>query len=743
MKLRVPEHKIMKIFKMILSFLLAVSILITPVYAAPRRVKYVSEVILAYGDTKSDALRWLKNAGYTEYVDADLNKDSNSMHSSARAVVLGYKTTYDPNEAITDLALMNMEGGYSYTSYTEMMAKKKTELAESAKEFSVALQEYRDNYAAGNKRAIAAYHLLNEFIDDDTGKRLGDLFLNPMVEELDPADYTALTAEQRKDHADFTTIFLQGNALAVMAIEKTVAMATDTSTDTWLNRLSKLGPDGLLDQYVDKGLSVRDAQQEIALDYSETADELLESWDELQEWFTLYENINLTPNDPEEVIANYFEKHVEIDIKDWAFVAAFYDSLSKTPYGEDETLLDLFTIPKEELEADEYYQLCTIASVLSPGQKATLSTVSIAQLINIGVVGNDAEAWIRADQQAMEIAHNVSEDDGDGAGSADPISLYAGVDRSLFEGDIALTNDALRKESKENSGFYNGKAFGVNIRKLRNIFLAISAGCAFAVLAIHKVMIPVVWKVGPRKVVTVYGCFRLDKRMLIADKFRDASKILSIAGVILCTVGLVMTVYDLIRYYDNDYVPIPDRIVDEKVVEGSYDSTYIYYKVAPCNRDDYYNYASPVSWEKQQKILAKLGNDNDLHADLGKVWLSLYYTKDKDAGKPVTADFVVSKTNTVQGYKSLHMFGQANAVNLSDPKWCYTDEILKGIYSNKADPIYVFYGVDTGASLASSSFSTGLVALFVGGGVIAGAAGGVLVTMAISKNKKKKKVNQE
>ncbi len=140
--------------------------------------------------------------------------------------------------------------------------------------------------------------------------------------------------------------------------------------------------------------------------------------------------------------------------------------------------------------------------------------------------------------------------------------------------------------------------------------------------------------------------------------------------------------------------------------------------------------------------MAKLENDNDIHADLGKVWLSLYYTKDKEAGKPITADFVVSKNNNVLGYKALHLFGQADAVNLSDPKWCFTDEFLRSIFSTKADPIYVFYGVDTGSSLASSSFSTGLIALCIGGGLIVGAAGGVLVTLGVLKNKKKKTITE-
>ena len=728
----------MKFLKTFLSVLLVVSILATPVYAAPKRVKYVSDVVIAYGDTKEDAIAWLRSAGYTEYLNADLNKNSESMYDDARAVVLGYKTTYNADEAITDLALMNMEGGYSYTSYTDMLAKKKLEIADFVTDFSVALQEYRQNYAAGNKRAVAAYQLLNEFIDDDTGKTFGDLLLNPLKEEMSQDEYNALSPEQRKDHGDFTTIFLQGNALAVMSIERIVSMAADTASDTWLDRLSKLGPDGLLDQYVDKGFSIKDALREITLDYSEQADILLTMWDDLQSLLTMYVNTRLTPDSSEEEIRNYFTKHVELDIGDWSYAASVYEGLKQMPYGEDETLLDLFTMPKEDLADEDYDQLCVIASVLSPGQTATLEFVPLAQMLNIGIVGNDAEAWTRAAKEALAVADSVSEDEGMGAGSAEPLSVYNGVDRSLYEGDIALTNDALRKEAKSNKGFYEGTVFGVNVVKLRNIIFAIGIGCAVAALIIKHYSIPMVLA-RPEKIVHIFDGYHLyiDQKYMTADKLRNVTKFFTIASVIMCAAGLIITVYDLIESYSTEYVPIPDRIVDEVPVEGTGETRYVYYKVAPCNRQYYYDHDPGTSLSDQEKIMAKLGNDNDMHADLGKVWLSLYYTKDKDAGKPITADFVVSKSNNVIGYKALHLFGQADAVNLSDSQWCYTDEMLKNIFSDKADSIFVFYGVSSGSPLTSSTFSTGIIALYIGGGLIVGACAGVAVTMAVTKSRKK------
>ncbi len=727
----------MRFFKVFVSVLLALIMLSTPILAAPRRVKYVSDVIVAFGNTYDEAVQWLKSNGWNNYVEADLNKNSSSIFDKDRAVVLGYRTTYNVDEAITDLALMNMEGGYSYTSYNDMITKRKDDLKIFASEFSAALQEYRTNYVNGNRKAIAAFHLLNEFIDDDTGKNVGTLFLKPLKEEMNESEYEALTVAERKEHADFTTMALQGNALAFLAIEQIVAMATDTNETTWLERLSEIGPDGLIDKYVaDKGLSIKQAQSEIALDFGDTADQILAMWEPLQNAIALYESSGLTLDSSTEEINAFFEKYPGLNVQDWANVASFYDKLSDMPYGEDETLLDLFTYTKEEMSEDEYGQLCTIAYVLTPGQKSTFGFLTLAQFINYGVMGNDKDVWEKADNEAIEIANTVSEDEGLGAGSSEAISVYSGVDRTLFLGDIALTSDAKRKEAKSETSIYDGNMYGVNLVKLRNILFGVGIGCAIGALVINTFVIRAVKNSVAKYLTTKFLTSEIMGEKYIglpgshvstsAGLWRKVAKGLNIASVVMCAAGLAVTIADLIQYYGEDFTPIPDRIVDEVLVEGSYDTKYVFYKVAPCNRVEKYGQNST------------LGSDNDLHADLGKVWLSLYYTKDKTAGKPITDGFVVDKSNSVMGYKPLHMFGEASPVNLSDPKWCYTDEFIDMFGTKGTQPIYVYYSVDNDATLISSSFSTGAMALSIGGGILVGALVGFAISVAITKSKTKK-----
>ena len=65
--------------------------------------KYVSEVYVAYGKNADDAKKTLNDKGYTP-VDGNLNEGGKTY------AMLGYKTTDDPQQAITDLSVMNMNG---------------------------------------------------------------------------------------------------------------------------------------------------------------------------------------------------------------------------------------------------------------------------------------------------------------------------------------------------------------------------------------------------------------------------------------------------------------------------------------------------------------------------------------------------------------------------------------------------------------------------------------------------------
>ncbi len=117
--------------------------------------KYISEVKVGMGVTSDQASKELLDEGYTILKDdngnyADLNKDAGAKSPmkpgpNQKIVYLGYKTTSNAGNAITDLAVMSMEGGYSYEDYEKLMQTHlDTQIKPFVDRFIATLKEYRE-----------------------------------------------------------------------------------------------------------------------------------------------------------------------------------------------------------------------------------------------------------------------------------------------------------------------------------------------------------------------------------------------------------------------------------------------------------------------------------------------------------------------------------------------------------------------------------------------------------------------
>ena len=117
-----------------------------PVTAA----EYISEVRIGVGKTMEEAEQSLQ--GYTILKNGDSNADLNEKAGGGmgsqgeRVVLLGYKTTTDRSNAVTDLAVMNMKGGYDVKEYEALMEKQmKEQIIPFVESFKAATEEYRHN----------------------------------------------------------------------------------------------------------------------------------------------------------------------------------------------------------------------------------------------------------------------------------------------------------------------------------------------------------------------------------------------------------------------------------------------------------------------------------------------------------------------------------------------------------------------------------------------------------------------
>ncbi|MBR6360228.1 MAG: hypothetical protein IKS04_00400, partial [Clostridia bacterium] len=751
--------------------------------------EYISEVKIGMGKKAADAKAALN--GYKILSDAkgnpiDLNNDAGGGWGSKgeKVVYLGYKTTADRKEAVTDLALMNMKGGYSTKDYDTLMeGQLKSQIIPFVENFQKAINEYRANYRTGNsaakQRCRYIHDILNKFIDDDTGRGLGDLLLNETNYELgvkaynklSAADkaktdllkesrkaYDALSDAEKKEHADILTILAQSNGQATLIIENLITRAADHSGNTWIERMSDLASyEDFADMMTEEmDMLPSEAEAELAKLYEDDAKKLLNMWDafrgelenydEYKEYADNYDAKKLDKADEQmENVMNIGDKATEEEINEAfdGYVEAIdtaaqltkrlkmmfiHDFLEDWEY-EDGTMLDFFLTDTEEIREDIRLLYPVVAS-LSDGQRAGMEFISLDELVMIAA----AEPEAYSDPVLEEL---------------DEVSIYENVNREIYQkGGVGLTSDALRDDVIEEASREGGGLSGLTIASIVitgvTAFAAIASGIGIKVYSTlysraRNAFINNTADAGRymrSQIRYVNGEYTVETRFLDATYASRTSMCkyltvgFSIAVVILAGITTYLTYRDMVNHYKVEFTPIPRYMVDEKdivVYNESGEKTVIknqaaYYKAVECNRTE------------NDEFYKNLGTCADMNGDVGQQWLALYAQK-SDVEAPILANsllVVIKDKNIPAGYTTgIHMFGSSDtAFNLNNELYDW----------NKSAPsIMVYFKTDKAAaklSSAGSNFTAGTIALAGVGGL---AVGAVITALAAKTNCRKKK----
>ena len=442
------------IIALIMALLMAT---LLPVQVMADTPDYISEIKVGVGKDAKEAKASL--SGYT-ILDCDLNQKAGggAFSKGEKAVYIGYKTTKDERDAITDLALMNMKGGYSPEDYEILMDKQmKEQIVPFVTDFVQCLDEYRENYSSkiknNKQRAVYIHDLLNKLTDDDCdGAGLGDLLLNETKFEMGDDAYNALSKEEQNEHADILTIVSQSNGQATVLIYNLISMACDTSNNTWIDRFKDTSYDDLVKS---TGKAPTDARKELAKMYDDDAMIIVDSWDSLREELLKYdeakakvdsfeaydydaleekyEDFDVETAETEEIVDAMVdmteERALTLEAAEAFGNVAIKEYLQAFKYG-DETLLDFFMKSREEIEEDITVLYPLVAS-LSAGQRVCLEYVSLRELIL---------------QTQMDFKNYKNSE----LEKSEPTSVYSGVDRTIYEMNcVALTSDSLRKKALE------------------------------------------------------------------------------------------------------------------------------------------------------------------------------------------------------------------------------------------------------------------------------------------------------
>ena len=739
---------------------------------------YISEVKIAMGSGAEDAL-----SGYTILKDEkgnaiDLNTGAGGGWGSQgdRKVILGYKTTKEQSKAITDLAVMNMKGGYDVQEYEALIRQRMdSQVIPFIRKFQTTINEYRENITSDDdvNRARAEYTraALNKFTDDDCGGAgLGDLLLNETKFEMGDAAYDALSDAEKNKHCDIVTLFMQADGQIMLMIYDLLTRAADTNEDSWMERFSGITYDELLDSY---DMSPADAKIQAAKDFEDDARIVLQNWDQFREMLTgadeaaaKLEKMNVTDYNPAglgknpdtqaliNAITDMLNARAEqTEAVELAAAVVVADYLENIPYG-DGTMYDFFTKSSTDLEKDPG-QLYPLVASLSEGQRAGMEFISLREMVMIS--NRDTE------YSAEEFA------------GISTVSVFEGVDRGIYEkGGVALTWDARRTEALEAEKNAADKGIFEILSAKTLVMWCLTGVASLGFIASASVA-------GTRGVQLLIQNHKLKSitdgmsnsqmkmnELLVLDDvdggeltgsesafFKDAFdknattqtiKNLAASGktaawmsagfaaamVILAGVSVYLTWEDMKDFYKVDFSPIPHYMVDETAITYYVNNVKMvkenhaaYYKAVTCaNRTD-------------QKNIEILGDCADLNGDVGQQWLALYACWDNKACQPILADslkVVVDSTEIPAGYETgIHMFGSETAFNLNNKLYDW---------NQSAKSVFVYFKIDENAPVkeagtSGSAFSGGWIALAA---VLGIGLGAVITAVSMTAVRKKKGV---
>lgn len=569
-----------------------------------------------------------------------------------------------------------------------------------------------------------------------------------------------------------TTILLQSNSTSVLAMEQVIALATDDSDTVWMERYNEVKTyDSMIDDTIDeKNVDPSKAALMLSSEYDEEAKVIGSKIADYLEYLKVYTESKITLESSEAEIEAYSNENGDTGMAAWYTAGTQYEILKNLVDEEGTSLLDIITDENNDLEGADRYLLYPLVSVLTEGQRASMDFLTFYQIVSLGINGDDSV------KNAMNQLKLSETDKGS-------ISIYDGIDRSIFSEDVAMTRDAsgLQLSSEKDMSTHWFKdgislstkvlyiSLGVSVAATIGSFVtsnlldksALKASHSFAEATENKMikntynyiaettndaldksiedvleesleeslddsidsMDEVVQKVATPNEIKIDGyhntLLSVGKARFWQDVFYYAGIGMTAVSIVIMGISLWRTYEDLKAYYSVEFSPIPMHMVHQGTDENN-ENVFTYYTAVNCNRQE----AQMVN--DKTKILKGFG---DINGDVGKQWVALYTTTDPAAGHPITTDFVVKYAdfNIPDEDSALSLFGENTAQNLTNSKGGFT-------YADGKNGIYLFYGTDP-TIFAGSVFSTESYALIAGAGMIVAAIVSYFVSKKIrSKN---------
>ena len=648
--------------KRIISLLLIVTTLFTTFainVSAAKSEEFVSEVALIYEDSVEDAKDAIAGTDWKLW-EQDLNANADYMFDDG--VYLIYKTSTNVEDAITDLRVMDMYGGFSVSNYEKQLEESRTQYLAMIKELRKATAEFQTLYAAGDAMAKLAYRQMNYYKDvkttngTETDMLMGDFFLNM------PSDDKVVQ------------VLFEGNSHVVVNLITLLAIGISGEDENTLSAK-------VADLY-----TIKETLTDV--EYYEDAVALSTALVSIRAKLLRYDSLS----------AEYNINDEEISEEEFVF-ATEYASLAvlveEIKLGET-TLANLIRTG-EYTEQDLY----PIVAAFTPGQKALIQMGQLETVLKYNAPSKPiAELYAVLDEMEAELK---GED-----GNIVPIDVYIGVDRSIFHGTFAMTDAAERQQALTGKTWDMSDATLLS-QEIKTTMVVLASVDAAALLGAAGIAI-----VGKIKAAALATAKQGNSFMALVNA-RNASVGFAKAwmpaakGLFVSAIAIALIIAGIVgistwyNYYNPDYTEIPNTMID--IRETDLGDKYVKYTAAKVFED------------------GKLSEKNaDFNAYEGKEWVALYYTKDATAGNCLTPKFVYKDNDATiaRRHQGISMFGETKAFNLNSH--VYNDD-APGVYVTIRYSNTKKAAADV-PSVVGSMFATGAlyaVTLLAGAGIGTGA----------------------
>ena len=608
------------------------------------RKQYVKDVKLIYAETEAEA-KTLVPEGYT-LLDKDLNEGSDTDNK----VYIAYSVTTNPDEAITDIKMMNMKGGFVLSDYEDQMKDVNENVKKLANDVKISVERFSENYFKGTYGAKAAYRALSVFTVEEAESNLADyLIYGKPIDEF------------------YIKFVLNAHQDVLSAVISALTMAVQGEAgNTWLDRLAAIeDPADIYEQptYWDDSVIL---------------------WEHFNGFYEVYKTIDHslyeiappsaptqtpTPGEGDNNEENAPPTVPEVDPETQpaienngteALYEVAYRVLKGYKFKSGETFDEWF-LGESVMELEIFENFFCMLEVMTPEELAMMRLCG--PLYMILSTGMDEVAY-------NDYVERIDEITKDGA----TCSIWEGVNSELFRSSIGITDDAARKIAEtEFERELNNEGDSLGMAGLKTAGLIAACGAVSLGLGIATY-----FAFGS----AIYACFggtaisaATAALSVGATIFMSVSLALGIAAIgvalVVAIVFLIVWIIEIHKEKHPEYTDIPEFMYDY-VEDGSGNNQFILY----------------------EGVRFQDGRVADVNVWEGKEWHAMYVSHDKAAGAPIEADFTVryGDGKIDKDYAGLSNFGHINAQNLNAFDFddevggvfvTYRQEDLTGDYARK------------------------------------------------------------